>query len=572
MLAGLPNTSEEISRWEWSDLEPFYRELLNTELNPENVTDWLSGWTRLTELVNGRFFGLRTAVSQNTADKELEEKYNYLLKNILPQVRSSDNSLIKKLLVSELVPEGMEIPIKKLRVAAEIFREENLPLLTQEQMLNNEYAKITGAQTVVWDGEEVTLIKLRLLLQSQNREVREKSWRASMERALQDRQALNELYARLLELRVQIAANAGFSRYTDYRWKLLNRFDYTPQDCHNFHEAIEKAVVPAARRVYERRKQRLGVETLRPWDLEVNPLGLEPLVPYRESQELESKTENILRQVDPELGEYFALMRRDKMLDLNNRPNKAPGGYCTSLLVNGQKSPFIFMNGVGRHRDVITLLHEAGHSFHAFEMYRLPYHQQRISGSEFNEVASMSMEFLASPFLAEEKGGFYTTAEAARARVEHLEERLLFWPYMAVVDAFQLWVYDNPDIAVEAGECDKKWGELWQRFMPGEDWSGLEDACVTGWHRKLHIFQYPFYYVEYGMAQLGAVQVWANSLEDHHKAVANYRHAHRLGGTVSLPQQYEAAGAAFKFDVPAMSRAVELIERTIEELEPAYLS
>jgi oligoendopeptidase F len=257
-------------------------------------------------------------------------------------------------------------------------------------------------------------------------------------------------------------------------------------------------------------------------------------------------------------------MRREQLLDLENRKAKAPGGYCTGLFVQGKRRPFIFMNAVGTQRDVTTMLHEAGHAFHAFETAKLPYHQQRGVGSEFNEVASMAMELLGAPYLHE--AGFYTQEEATRARVAHLEKILLFWPYMAVVDSFQLWAYANPDEAANPTNCDHKWSELWDRFMPGEDWSGLEEEKVTGWHRKLHIFQHPFYYVEYGMAQLGAVQVWANSLKNANEAVQAYRNAHRLGGTVSLPELYATAGAHFAFDIPALQNAVDLIERTITEL------
>jgi oligoendopeptidase F len=273
----------------------------------------------------------------------------------------------------------------------------------------------------------------------------------------------------------------------------------------------------------------------------------------------------VFQQVDPQLGQYFETMRREGLLDLDNRKGKAPGGYCTSFSL--VRRPFIFANAVGIHDDVQTLLHEGGHGFHVFESSRLPYLQQLQVPMEFAEVASMSMELLASPYLARERGGFYSSADAARARAEHLEGIVQFWPYMAVVDAFQHWVYTHPDQATEAAACDETWSALWERFMPGVDWSGLEEEQRTGWQRKLHIHQAPFYYIEYGLAQLGAVQVWRNALQDQAGSVAAYRRALALGGTVTLPELFAAAGGRFAFDASALQEAVTLIEATLAELE-----
>ena len=567
MLATLPKSIEEIQNWQWSYFEPLYQELASRSLNAENIRDWLVDWTKLSDLIVGKLSSLRVAVTQNTADKESEQQLNDMLKNIIPPFRSAENRLIKILLASGLEPEGMRVPLLKLRAEDEIFSEANLLLLTEEEQLGNDYFKIIGAQTVNWEGQELTLTRLKLLQLESDRALREKAWKAGAARQLQDREALNGLWVKLLDLRQTIAHNAGFNSYRDYVWKQNSRFDYTPQDCLNFHDAIEEVVVPAAKRILERRRQRLGYESLRPWDLAVDAEGLPSLRPFADATELEERAETIFNKVDPELGGYYSLMRQEKLLDLGNRMNKAPGGYMTYLPVKGEWRSFIFMNAVGVESDVTTLLHEGGHSFHGFEVMRLPYSPQRSIGAEFNEVASMAMELLASPYLAKNDGGYYNEADAARARVAHLEKIILFWPYMAVVDAFQHWVYSNPNAAREAATCDQKWGELWQRFMGGEDWSGLEDARVTGWHRKLHIFVGPFYYVEYGMAQLGAIQIWANSLRNHKQAVADYRKAHRLGGTASLPDLYATAGAKFAFDVPMLKMAVDLCERTIAELE-----
>jgi oligoendopeptidase F len=345
------------------------------------------------------------------------------------------------------------------------------------------------------------------------------------------------------------------------------RFDYTPQDCVRFHQAIEKVVVPAVQHLYEKRRRRLGVKTLRPWDLEVDPQSRPPLRPFQDVSQLEQGVAAIIQAIDPQLGAYFDIMRREGLLDLENRKGKAPGGYCTDFPAS--RRPFIFMNAVGIHDDVQTLLHEGGHSFHVFESAHLPYAQQKEVGLEFAEVASTSMEYLGAQFLTN-PGGFYSPAEAARARIAHLEETLAFWPYMAVVDAFQHWVYENASEALDPSNCDQKWSELWRRFMIGVDWSDMEEEMATGWQRKLHILQSPFYYIEYGLAQLGAFQVWRNSLKDAPGAVAAYRRALSLGGSVALPDLYRAAGARLAFDELALKEAVDLALQTIHELEQIH--
>jgi oligoendopeptidase F len=367
-----------------------------------------------------------------------------------------------------------------------------------------------------------------------------------------------------MEVRRKLAANAGLPDYRAFRWQQQLRFDYTPADCKSFQQAIEEVAVPAATRIYDKHRRELGVERLRPWDLdlELYPLHVPPLHAYSSFEELERGAAAIFTRVDPQLGEYFATMRRESLLDLENRKGKAPGAFCTSFAT--LQRPFVFMNAVGLSADVRTLLHECGHAFHVFERSRLPYHHQWRSGMEFNEVASMAMELLATPYLEESLGGFYSKADAARAINEQLERIVLFWPYMAVVDAFQHWAYEHHAQASDPGNCDEKWAELWRRFMPGVDWSGLEQEAMTGWHRKLHIHRYPFYYVEYGLAQLGSVQVWRNALQDQAGAVNSYRQALALGGTVPLPELYAVAGAKFAFDHETLGMAVRLCEARMD--------
>ena len=555
----------EFMTWPWEKIAPHYDELRKATLTADTVTHWLADWSRLGEYLYETYARLHVATTVDTTDRQAQQRFETFLETIVPEAQKADHDLKRKLVASSLQPPGFQIPLRNMRAQIDLFREENLPLLTQERKLANEYDRIVGAQTVEWQYKEYTVSQMRPFLQSPDRALREEVWRLTAERQLKDRGPLSALWEQLLTLRQRIAANAGKPDYRAFRWQQMGRFDYTPADCRAFHKAIEEVVVPAAAAVLEKRRQRLGVDRLRPWDLDVDPLARPPLRPFRNVEELKAKSEAIFQHVDPQLGAYYHTMREENLLDLENRKGKAPGGYCTAFPVS--RRPFIFMNAVGVHDDVQTMLHESGHAFHVFESQALPYIHQRDVPMEFAEVASMSMELLASPYLARDFGGFYTPQEAARARIEHLERSLLFWPYMAVVDAFQHWVYEHPEEAADPAACDRIWGGLWDRFMPVTDWRGLEDVKVSGWMRKLHIFQLPFYYVEYGLAQLGAVQVWGNALEDQAAAVAAYRKALALGGTVTLPELYAAAGAKFAMDAATLRRAVDLMMRVIEELE-----
>lgn len=569
MVSDLPETSAEFGQWEWEQIEPHFSELLERPLGASSVIAWLSDWTRLSDLVLEVYARLSVAVTTDTTDSAAEAAYNRFLDRIYPNVQSGDQKLKQRLLASGLEVPAFKISLRKMHTEAEIFCEANLPLLSQERKLSIEYNKIIGAQTVTWEGEEVTLQHLRKALNHPDRSVREHAWRQAGARQLSDRAAINELWGRMIDLRIQLAANACLPDYRAYRWKQMLRLDYSVEDCERFGRAILDVVVPAATRMYERRRQSMGLDRLRPWDLDLDlyPLELPALPGYGDVNALADKAEQTFAALDPQLGEYFQIMRAENLLDLDNHKGKAPGAYCTGFPVI--KRPFIFMNAVGIAADVRTILHESGHAFHNYERFRLPFAQQRVPGLEFAEVASMAMELLCGPYLDLETAGFFNPADARRFRIAHLEHILAFWPYMAVVDSFQHWVYTHPQEARQAENCDACWMELWQRYLPGVDWTGLEDEAKTGWHRKQHIHRSPFYYVEYGLAQLGAVQVWANSLSDPQAALESYRQALSLGGTASLPELYRAAGAELAFDAATLTDAVALIETTIVELETA---
>lgn len=568
-LQPIPNLPFEIDTSKWESFQAHYDRLAATPVNGENRLQWLAEWSQLNRLAEETGSIAYIEASLDTTDAEKERAFLNYVENLEPGYRRADQMLRQKLLGfakqdDDLGPD-LAVPLRRIRNQAALFRDENVPLFTELARLGNEYDKLTGGLSADWDGEQKNLSQLEVFLKDRDRSVRERAWRTLMSLWQSRREALNDIYRQMLELRQQVARNAGERDFRDYTFRDYNRFDYTPEDCLRFHEAIEKVVVPAAERVYERKRRQLGLETLRPWDVQVDASGQPPLRPYQGQDELIAGSLHIFEHVDPMLAIEFATMAEDGLLDLDTRAGKALGGYCSSLV--WRQKPFIFMNGVGSHDDVQTMLHEAGHAFHAFAAFRLPYIWQMDVPMEFCEVASMGMELLSAPYLARQYGGFYTSAEAARARIEHLSGILTFLPYMAVVDAFQHWVYTHSEAAADATACDAAWGALWTRFMRGVDWSGFEAERVTGWHRKLHIFRVPFYYVEYGMAQVGALQVWRNALRNQADAVATYREALALGGMRTLPELYTAAGAEFRFDTAMLSDLVALIEQTLAQLE-----
>lgn len=564
MFHDFPTDPEVLLATNWAAFAPLYQDLQSRSLDANTAVCWLKDWAQVSDLIQELLARLSVAIAANTADQEAEKRYNAFFDEIYPNYKAADQALRQKLLESGLEPQGYTIPLRNMRAEADLFREANLPILAEENKLRTQYDKIAGAQTVTWQGQERTVEQMGAVFQETERSQREQAWRLVAERQLADREGINQVWRGLLALRSKLAENSGRSDFRAYRWQEMLRFDYTPEDAKQFHAAIEEVVVPAAERIYERRRKRMGLDTLRPWDLDVDDRGLPPLRPFSAMSELIQGVSNIFQQVDPYLADQFDLMVKEGLLDLENRKNKGPGAFCTDYPVT--QRPYIVMNAVGTHDNVQTLLHESGHAFHSFAIMNLDNFLRNIP-MEFAEVASMGMELLASPYLTKDQGGFYTPAEAARARIEHLEGSIRFWPYMAVVDAFQHWAYQNPGKSTDPAQCDTCWADLWKRFMRGVDWSGLEDVMSTGWHRKVHIFSYPFYYIEYGLAQLGAVQVWGNALKDQAGAVTAYRSALALGGTVSLPQLFQAAGARFAFDAAALQQAVQLMETKIGQLE-----
>ncbi len=555
----------KIDPLDWSTIQPHVDALLAAELTSENAAAWLQRWSDLASVLYEAQAQINRAITENTADAEADRRFKILVDEILPRARVADQALRDRLLsLAGYTPpaDAVEL-VRRFRASADIFCAENVPILSELLKLSNQYDKIMGGLTIDWNGTAETLERARMHWQSPDRAEREVSWRAVMAAHLAQREKLNDLYLEMLRLRRQVAKNAGLPHFRAYIWQELARFDYTPADCFTYHAAIEQKVVPLAHKLYAEQAGKLGLAALRPWDTDADPHGA-PLRPFRDVTELEAGCRRIFTQVDPELAAYFDVMR-DGFLDLDSRPSKAQGGYCDAFPVSGK--PYIFMNAVGTHDNVQTLLHEGGHAFHFMESRRNPLWWNQNGPMEFCEVASMGMELLAAPYLPADRGGFYTEADARRAYAEKLREIVTFLPYMAVVDAFQHWVYVDAPEAVTAADLDAKWSELWDRFMPGIDYAGLQDEKETGWHRKLHIFDSPFYYIEYGLAELGALQVWRNALRDQQRAVADYRAALALGGTRGLAQLFAVANTTFAFDATAVGELMARVEQQLLDLE-----
>ncbi|HEY0351802.1 MAG TPA: M3 family oligoendopeptidase, partial [Gemmatimonadales bacterium] len=506
----LPPSPAAFAKATWGDVAPYFDDLAARSLEPGVIADWLREWSRLEELVTEAAARAMIAYTVDTGNQEKEADHLRFSTEVLPRMEERSVELARRLLESGYSTPTLITTLARFRTQIEIFRDENVPIFAELEEHSARYQRITGSMMVEWDGVERPLPQLQPFLKSPDRAVRERAFRAASRPYIQKREELAGLFNRMYELRVQAARNAGFANFRDYIFPAKFRFDYTPADCERFHQAIERAVAPAVERVLEARRQRLGVEVLRPWDLAVDPYRDRPLRPFADVGELVGKARQVFQRVDPVLGREFQTMIDEGLLDLESRKGKAPGGYCETLHFHGR--PFIFMNAVGLVEDIMTLLHEAGHAFHAFAAHSLPLIWQRHPGSEAAELASMSMEFLAAPHLTQ-PAGYFDSDDARRAWLEHLEDVLISLAHIASVDAFQTWIYTSGQGADPVAR-DQAWLRLRSRFERGVDWSGLEQERVARWYRQLHIFMYPFYYIEYGIAQIGALQIWRNSLSD----------------------------------------------------------
>jgi len=561
-LIDLPASPDAFRDAAWADVLPHYDALaaIPLEASSASVEPWLATWSRLDTLIGEAGTLAMIAYTGDTADAAREAAYLRFSMDIFPKLEEQQVRLARRLLALGWARPDLDTTLQRFRSDIEIFREANVERFSRIEELSAGYQKLVGGLSVDWDGEQKTIPQLQPFLKAADRAVRERAFRLGAAAYLDKRDEFAECFDRMHALRVEVAREAGFADYQQYCFVSKHRFDYTPRDTAAFHDAVRQTVTPAVARLMEHRRASLGVDVLRPWDVSVDLEAKEPLRPFDTVTTFVDRARTIFRRVDPELGAQFALMADESLLDLESRPGKAPGGYCTDLSFRGR--PFIFMNAVGVPDDVNTLVHEAGHCFHDFATHRLPFTWMRKTGHEAAELASMSMELLAMPYLVQ-PDGYYTPEEARVAWLEHLEDVLGALVHIASVDAFQAWIYTDP-AGADRDARDAKWLEIRSQFEQGVDWSGLERERVARWYRQLHIFELPFYYIEYGIAQLGALQVFRNAVQDAGNAVAMYKQFLALGGTRTLPELYAAAGAKLVFDAPTMQ---ELVDFTMERIE-----
>ncbi|WP_396219951.1 M3 family oligoendopeptidase [Gemmatimonas sp.] len=560
----LPASPEAFRDAGWDDILPYYEQLATIALDSTTtvVEPWLRTWSRLDMLVGEAGTLAMIAYTGNTADTAAETAYLRFSMEIFPKLEEQGVRLAKRLIALNWSRDDLDTTVRRFRTDIEIFREANVPRFSQIEELSAGYQKITGGLSVDWDGTPKTIPQLQPYLKSADRAERERAFRLGAEAYMVKRDEFADLFDNMYMLREAVAKEAGFPDYQRYCFAAKHRFDYTPDDTGRFHAAVKQTVTPAVARLMAHRRQSLGLDVLRPWDVTVDLNADEPLKPFADIDTFIDRAKNIFRRVDPELGAQFRIMADEKLLDLESRPGKAPGGYCTDLAFRGR--PFIFMNAVGVPDDVQTLVHEAGHCFHDFATHSLPFTWQRRTGHEAAELASMSMELLAMPYLVA-PDGYYTPAQARVAWLEHLEDVLGSLVHIASVDAFQAWIYTDP-AGADRDARDAKWLEIREEFESGVDWTGLERERVGRWYRQLHIFELPFYYIEYGLAQLGALQVFRNAVADAEDAVAAYKRFLKLGGTRPLPELYAAAGAKLVFDADTMAELVAFAEERIVAL------
>jgi len=542
----------------WDQIDPLFDRLELEAARCGGVGDlekWLLDWSEVSAALEEDGARRYIAMTCQTDNADAERAYLQFVEQIEPRVKPRQFKLaqlyLEHPLRSQLPQPRYEVFNRNTRVQVELFRQENVPLETEQAKKGQEYQKLCGAMTVQFRGEEKTLAQMARYLEEPDRALRQEAWELVARRRLQDAEKMEEIFDALVALRETIAKNAGFKNYLEYAFRARGRFDYSPSDCLRFHDAVEKEIMPVLRDLQAERRSQLNVVTLRPWDLAVDPLNRPPLRPFERVEQMVAGTQKIFDSLNGELARNFQQMQDLRLLDLANRKGKAPGGYQSTLAES--RLPFIFMNAVGVQRDVETILHEAGHAFHALATRSEDLLAYREAPIEFCEVASMSMELLGNEYLET----FYPVPEANRARRDHLEGIIEFFPWMATVDAFQHWIYTHSGHT--RAERTAAWVALMDRFGGDVDWSGFEGVRSNLWHRQLHIFLHPFYYVEYGIAQLGALQIWANSKANQAKAMQDYKRGLALGGSRPLPELFAAANCRLDFSAGAIRPLVDLV-------------
>lgn len=553
----------DVSFDSWSNIEPWFQKLYDVQFTSvADVEQWLLNLGELESVLHEELAWRYVRSTCNTADKKAEEAYDFFVTEIDPKTAPWFEKLNRKLIdcpfTEQLDRNKYFVYLREVKNEIALYREENIPLFTKIDQLSQQYGKIAGDQTIQHDGQELTMPRAAALLKSNDKNLRKDIYEKVWKRRAEDREKLDELFTELAGVRHRVALNCGYKNFRDYSFVSMGRFDYTKEDCFNFHDAIAQHVVPIVNSLYAERKAKLG--QLHPYDLSVDPEGKPPLNPFHGGKELIEKSLRVFGRLNPGWRNSISLMNAMGHFDLDSRKNKAPGGYNYSMPVSG--APFIFMNAADSHTDVITMVHEAGHAFHSFHMNGLPLYGMKNPPSEVCELASMSMELMTMDAWDE----FYpNTDDLRRAKLNQIEHVISGLPWIACVDQFQHWLYENHVHTVE--EREAAWRKIYGRFDSKEvDWSGYENIFGIAWQKQLHIFEVPFYYIEYGMAQLGAIALWREYRKDSGKAIANYETALKLGYSKPIGEIFKAAGIKFDFSGEYIRELMEFLKKEMAAL------
>lgn len=552
-------------KMEWDNLSPILDELLKREINNvEELEKWLKDKSELEAALEEDFAWRYIKMSCDTANEGLVKDFQYFATEIEPKISPLANELNKKFsespFIEELDQDKYFVYIRAIKKALELYREENIELFTQLQVTQQKYQGITGSMSVVINGQEYTLEQASNFLKDTDRTVRQNAWETIQKRRLVAKDELNILFDELIVLRHKVAQNAGFENYRDYMFQALGRFDYTPKDCYDFATAIEKEIVPLLKEQAEKRKEALGLEALKPWDMEVSTSGKAALKPFNNGQELVDKSIACFNAINPTLGKKLEIMKANNLFDVESRMGKAPGGYNYPLAETG--APFIFMNSANSLRDLTTMVHEGGHAIHTFLTANLELNDFKHCPSEVAELASMSMELIS---MDNWDVYFDNEEDLIRAKKEQLADVLKTLPWVAVIDQFQHWIYTNPEH--NAADRELAFKQIYERFGAGfADWNGLEQQFGNVWQKQLHLFEVPFYYIEYAIAQLGAIAVWKNYKENPEKALKQYLDALALGYTKPMNEIYETAGIKFDFSAGYIKELADFVKDELNKL------
>ncbi len=549
----------------WEDLEPYFKKLLEREiLSNEDIEQWMKDISEVEAAVSEDACWRQIRMTCDTTDKALEDAFTYFCMEIQPKLQPYADALNRKLIdcpfTKELDQQKYFTYLRSVKKNIDLFRDENIPLQAELSVMQQQFGVICGGMTIEVNGQEYTLQQAAKFLENHDRNLREEVYKKIQDRRQQDKEALHNLFSQLVERRNKIAENAGFENYRDYKFAELGRFDYNKEDCFGFHEAVKLHVLPLVEKIYHHKKEKLALDTLRPWDIEAPQPGVQPLHPFTTGKELLEKTEQCFTAMNPFFADCLRRMDAMKHFDLESRKGKAPGGYNCPLAESG--APFIFMNAAGQMDDVTTMVHEGGHAIHSFLAHPLELTAFKEYPMEIAEVASMAMEL----FSMNHWEAFFDNKEDLQRAKEHQLERVItIFPWIATIDKFQHWVYENPNHTIE--ERTENWVAILNEFSTGAvDISGLEEYRETGWQRQLHLFEVPFYYIEYGIAQLGAIGLWMQYKQNPQRALQNYINALSLGGTKTLPELYAAAGLQFTFSPEHIKTLMDFVNSEIEAL------